>query len=194
LRGPDDHPLRGELGRGRRFRGFGDPEIGHDHPPGGIEEDVVRLDIPVHDAVPVRMGQGLRDLPRHARGVRDREALLGLEQLADRGAVHAAHDDVEHLVLVAAHLVDRHDVRVLEPGDGARLAHEALRERRGGSEAEVDDLDRDVALERRVANAEHGGKATFAQEGADGKFVAQGPLQAFAERGEIQRPHGGRET
>jgi len=83
---------------------------------------------------------------------------------------------------------------VLQVSDGARLAHEPLGQRGGRCETEVEDLDRHVAVERGVVNPKYGGEAAFAQEGADGKFVAQGLLQATTQRGEIQRTHGGRET
>ena len=83
---------------------------------------------------------------------------------------------------------------MLQVSDGARLAHEPLGERGGGRETEVEDLDCHVAVERGVVNSKDGGEAAFAQEGTDGKFVAQGLLQATTERGEIQRTHGGRET
>ena len=146
------------------------------------------------DAAPVRVRERVGDLPRDARRVADRQAPLLLQQLAQRRPVDAPHDDVEHFVLETAHLVDGHDVGVLQVGDGARLAHEALGERGGGCETEVEDFDRHVAVERGVVNAKNGGEAAFAQEGTDGKFVAQGLLQATTERGEIQRAHGGRET
>src|SRR2546426_7944118 len=45
-----------------------------------------------------------------------REPPLLLEQLPERWAVDAPHDDVQHLVLVAADLVDRHDVRIYKVG------------------------------------------------------------------------------
>ena len=89
--------------------------------------------------------------------------------------------------------MDRHDVRVLEPRDGARLPHEALGQRRRGREAEVEDFDREVAGQGLVPHPEHRREATLAQQGANGKFVPERLLQAAAQRGEIEG-HGGRQT
>jgi len=107
--------------------------------------------------------------------------------------VDAPHDDVQHFVLVAADLVDRHDVGMLEPGDRTCLAHEADGERRGRREPEIHDLHRDVAARPMLPRAKHRGEPAFAQQVADGKFISQGLLQALAQRGDIEG-HDGRET
>src|SRR5439155_477833 len=128
MRGPDHHALRGELADGRLLRGLRDPEVGHEHVARAVEQDVVGLYIAVHDAVQVCVAQRVRHLPRDPGGIPQREALMLLEQLAERRSVEAAHDDVEDFVLVASDLVDRHDVGVLasrtnrsaSPGDGVR--------------------------------------------------------------------------
>src|SRR6184192_2483030 len=130
---------------------------------------------------------------RAMRGIPQREALMLLEQLAERRSVEAAHDDVEDFVLVASDLVDRHDVGVLESRAGARLAHEPLGEPGRRRETQVEDLHCDVLALVLVADAEHGGEPAFAQDISDGKFFAEGFLEAATQRGEIER-HGGRET
>ena len=193
LRRADHHPLGGQLRRGRIVGRLGDPEVGHEHVSGGIEQDVVGLDIAVDDALAMGVREGVRNLPRNARRVADGQALVALQELAQRRAVHAPHRDVEDLVPVPANLVDLHDVRVLEPRDSARLAHEALRQRRGGREAEVENLDREVAGQRLVPHAEHRREAPLAQQGANRKFLPECLLQATTQRGEIGG-HGGRQT
>src|SRR5438445_155281 len=142
---------------------------------------------------PASVGERVRDLPRDAGGIPQRQALMFFEQLAERRSVEAAHDDVEDFVLVASDLVDRHDVGVLESRAGARLAHEPLGEPGRGRETQVEDLHRDVLAQVLVADAEHGGEPAFAQDISDGKFFAEGFLEAATQRGEIER-HGGRET
>ena len=128
----------------------------------------------------VRVGQRVRHLARDARGVAHRQPPVRAEELAQGRPIHAPHDDVEDF-LVAAHLVDRHDVRVLELRDGARLAHEPLGQRRRRGEIQVQDLYRDVPAQREVTHSEHGGKAALPEERAHGKFRAQGLLQTFLE-------------
>jgi len=44
-----------------------------------------------------------------------------------------------------------------------------------------------------VPDAEHGGEPAFAQDISDGKFFAEGFLEAATQRGDVER-HGGRET
>jgi len=92
---------------------------------------------------------------------------------------------------VPADLVDRHDVRVLEPGNRLRFAEKPLGERGGGREVQIEDLYGDVAVQCRVAYAKHGREATLPEERPDGKFLTQRLLQALLESCEI---HGGRES
>ena len=158
--------------------------------PAAVEQDVVGLDVAVDDVVAVRVGEGVGHLAHDARRVADPEPLVRAEELPQRRAVDAAHNDVEDF-FVPAHLVDRHDVRVLEPGDGLRFAEKPLGERGGGREVEIEDLHRDVAVQCRVAHAEDGREAALPEERPDGKFLTQGLLQAFLESCEI---HGGRES
>jgi len=92
---------------------------------------------------------------------------------------------------VPAHLVDGHDVRMLEARDGLGLAQEPLGERGGRFEIEIEDLHCDVTVERRIAHAKHGREAALPKERPDRKFLTQGLLQALLESCEI---HGGRES
>ena len=193
LRRADHHPL-GRQGRSRRhFGGLGDAEISDHHPAGAVQEDVVRLHVAVDDAQPVRVGEGVGHLARDPGGVADRKAVVLFEELAERRTVDAPHDDVQHLVLVASHFVDRYDAGVLELRDSARLAHEALGEHRRRRLAQIEHFDGDVAAQRAVAHAKHRGKAAFAQQGADAKFVPESQLETRAQCREIQR-HGGGKT
>src|SRR5439155_302435 len=91
VRGPDHHALGGELAGGRLLRGLRDPEVGHEHVARAIEQDVVGLHVAVHDAVEVRVAECVGYLPRDAGGIPQREALMLLEQLAERRSVEAAH-------------------------------------------------------------------------------------------------------
>ncbi len=152
-----------------------------------VEQDVVRLDVAVHDVVAVRVGQRVGHLPRDARRVADRELLLRVEELAQRRAVDAAHDDVKDLLL-PADLVDRHDVRMLEARDRLRFVQEALGDVVRRRELHVQHFHRDVAVQRVVVGAEHGREAPLTQQRANGKFRTKRLLQALLEGFEV---HGG---
>ena len=105
----------------------------------------------MRDSVLVRRRETARDLERvlDRLAARDR---TGGEAVAQRLAGEELRDRVDDAV-VRAEVVDAEEIRVRERGDGLRLALEA---REGGGvrrEALGKDLDRDVAVEFRVARA-----------------------------------------
>ena len=169
------------------MRGLRDAEVGYEDVATLVEQDIVGLDVAVDDLVGVRVCERVRHLPRNARGVSDGKLLLGLEQLAQRRAVDAPHDEIEDLVL-SPDFVNRHDVGMLETRHGLRLAHEALRYDALRRELDVQDLHRHVAIQHIVARAKHRGEAPLTQQRADGKFLPEHLLQALPEAFEI---HGG---
>ena len=155
--------------------------------PALVEQDVVGLDVAVDDFVSVRVGERVGDLPGDAGRVPDREPPLGFEELAQGRAVDAPHDDVKDLLL-PSDLVNRHDVRMLEPRDGLRLAQEARGDRGRRRELHVQDLHRDITIQDVVMRPEHGGKAPLTQQGTNGKFLTKRLLQARLEGFKV---HGG---
>ena len=90
-----------------------------------VEQHVVRLDVAMHDVVTVRIRERVGDLAGDPRRVTDRELLHPFEEMAQRRAVDAPHDDVEHFFL-PADFVNRDDMRMLEPRDRLRLAQKTL--------------------------------------------------------------------
>src|SRR5918998_2011344 len=79
------------------------------------------------------------------------------QQVGARGPVDVLHDDVvAPRVGVAPRVVDLHDVRVLEPRGGERLAAEAGHEGLVLGEMLGEQLDRDATLEHVVEPEEHG--------------------------------------
>ena len=142
LRRPDDRARLGHLARA----GAGDPEVRHLHAALAVDEDVVRLDVAVHDPVPVREAQRREDLARVLDRDVDRRGAAADDQLLERAAVEELHRDVVGVLGLAA-VVDRDDVRVVERGGVLRLAAEALDELVVVPVAAVEDLDRDAAAE-----------------------------------------------
>ena len=63
-----------------------------------------------------------------------------------------------------ADVEQRADVRMIERRDGARLAVEAVAQLRVGGERRGEDLDRDGAIEPRIAGAIHLAHPTLADE------------------------------
>jgi hypothetical protein len=115
----------------------------------GIEEDVARLEIAVQDAALV----GVVDRTGHRRqqpGGGPRVLPEPRQVLAEVAAVDQLHAEVV-LALVFPDLVDRHDVRVVEPRGGLRLDAEALHVSLGCQLAGEDHLERDRAVETDLA-------------------------------------------
>jgi hypothetical protein len=118
----DGVPVRREGARGPD--GLGDAEVGDDR--GAlVQEHVLGLDVPVHQPLPVRVGERARDVAQDAHRLGGR-----------RGA--ARHPRAERLASHERHRVEgqpsgghpggeqRHDVRLLQGGCEPNLAREAL--------------------------------------------------------------------
>ena len=153
-----DRPRRRVRRLDRRGR---QAEVGDPDPAVGRDEDVGRLEVAVDDAGGVggrqaaaRGGEGVDDLAQRP------PAVLQPHVEARAGDVLHRHEDV---VGEGADLVDRHHVGMGELGHRLRLAQEALAA--GGRPDDLvgaDDLERDLAIERRVDGGEdeaHGAAA-----------------------------------
>ena len=100
----------------------------------------------------VRGAERAGDLDRVGDRLVDRQPAHAADALLQRLALDVLEDDVRAAVLLAG--VDHaDDVRVGELGDGARLAAEALELVGVRRDLAVHQLDRDLALERRVERA-----------------------------------------
>ncbi len=114
----------------------GDTEV-REHTVIAREQDVLRLDVTVHDALPVGMAQGIGDLERDPDGVSQRELRLAGQSLPKRLARDVRHREPEGLHRAAGRrrrpaLEDRQDVGMLETGGDLDLPHEALGAQRVG--------------------------------------------------------------
>ena len=88
------------------------------------------------------------------------KSLLVVEQLAQALAV----DELHHHGLAAVVLdrvVNGDDVRMVQPGDGDRLAPESLGDHRIGGEVRLQPLDGDLAIELDVGRQPHLGHAAL---------------------------------
>jgi hypothetical protein len=106
----------------------------------------------VQDAALVRVV----DCPRHLRQQPDAGAQVGAKVRQPRGeaaAVHQLHGK-EVLAGVFADLVDRHDVRVIQPGGRLRLQLEAADGARRGQALAQDHLQGHGAVQRHLAGPE----------------------------------------
>ena len=158
MRGADDRALLGHLARA----GARDPEVGDLDDALGVDDDVVRLDVPVDDAVAVRIAERGEDLPRVGDRDGHRAEPARADQLLERATLDVLHDDVVRAVRLAA-VEDRDDVRVREAGRVGRLSAEALDELLVVRVPRVEHLDRDPASELLVLGEVDVGHAATAQ-------------------------------
>jgi hypothetical protein len=124
----------------------GDPEVRHLGVPVAVQKDVLRFHVAVNE--PALMGErkAASNLERDLESIADVKAAFADNQLLQVLAVDVLEDDVLPATLLAP--VDhRHDVGMLELGDGSRLPLEALDEVLVLVVLLMQNLQRDVALE-----------------------------------------------
>jgi hypothetical protein len=148
--------------RGVGAEGFGDAEVDDLYFPGRRQENVLRLHVPVDDALRVcvikRRRDAARDVPRGLRV----EMPEAFQERPECGAAGELHHDVEGPGVLAA-VVDGHDVGVGQAGDARRFSSEALDQLFVVRERGVEDLDGDVPREQLVTCAVDGGHAAVPQ-------------------------------
>ena len=159
---------RADLGDARLVGGAGDPEVGElDHIRIGHEQ-VARLDVPVHDAVAVRVVESAAGLGHHVDRLLDFHRAVVAEQLGAGVAGDVLHhDEVLARSFVEAEIEHLHDVRVDQPGGRQCLATEAGHERRVVREMLGEQLDRYVALQALVERQLHRGHPADAEAALD---------------------------
>ena len=185
--------LGGGVGQGARERAapgdaelaveLGGAEIGEAGAAVGIEQDVLRLDVAVEDAVPVRGAEGGGDVAAQPDGgVGVEPAALGDPHLEIRAADVLHHDEAPRPLFEK--IEDRDDVRVGEPADRLYLAAHPLAGHLGGRGRRDEQLEGDVGVERPVAR-EVDDRVAAAADLADDLVAAleQGAGREIARRG-----------
>jgi hypothetical protein len=130
------------------------------------DQHVLRLDVAVHQAGPVRGGD------RREHLLEDRQRLHRVqpapldEQVAQGTTVHVLHHQIGQ-ALMASLVVDRDDVRVGQPRDRLGLVGEPVHEVDVGGLRRVNDLQGDRASQPLVDGGVHGRHATTGDAAGD---------------------------
>ena len=160
---------------GRRAHRERDPEVGHHRVP-AVQQDVLRLDVAVDDAVLVRVVERVDHFARDAHRLVDAELRLAIELLAQRLALDVGHD-VEQESVGRAGIEQRQDVRMLQRRRRLDLLHEPLgAEHRG--ELGLEELERDLAIVLQVGAQIHRRHAALTEMALDAVAAREGRVQA----------------
>ena len=135
------------------------------------QEDIVGLDVAVHDAARVRVSECASDVAEDARELRHRHGRAGGEPCAQRLAVDVRHGEEGQAVEVAG-IEQRDDVRMLQRGRHPDLAFEALGAD-GAGELGGEHLRDDRAAEPRVLYGKDAGHAATTELASHGERVAE---------------------
>ena len=127
---------------------------------------VAGLDVAVHDAARVRIGQRARKLDAHDHHIAHGQRFAVRHLVAQRLAVEQLHRH-EGPAFDFAHVVNGDDVRVRQPARGPRLAQEAGVVFLVFAQRGVQELDRHVAPDVGVVGLEHRGHAAAPEPLAD---------------------------
>src|SRR6266478_1005388 len=165
-----------------------DPEVDDLHLARGCDQDVLWLQVAVHDSVAMHVLERLADLLRDGERAGWRQRVLLLHDFAQALALDQLHRRI-HPALVTG-LEELDDVGVIEPLPDLLLSLEALEEDHVALELQVRDLERDRHAGGGVLRLENGRHPTAGDELGDlvlVEFVADG---YFAHRAtEIGRAH-----
>ena len=145
-------PVRVQIAHGLGAR-LGDPEIGDLHPQPAEtvldEEDVRRLDVPVHQTRLVGCGQRVGDLPGYRHRLPRLQPALVPEHLAQCPAPDQLHDYVSGATVVAGVVGGDHG-GMGQPGRGDRLPPEPLEKHLVRRQVGVQNLHRNRPAQHRV--------------------------------------------
>src|SRR5262249_17923057 len=140
-------------------------EVEHFYLVVGRERDIRRLEIAVDDALVVRGLQGVGNLPRDRQRIAE-----GQTAAPEPPGERVAFDELEDKQARLSNLLEsmnRGDVRMVQRREHLRFASESREPFRIEGERGGQDLDRDLALQLRVARAVHFAHPTRAERRDD---------------------------
>ena len=168
-------------------RHVGDAEVGEAPATIAVDQHVLRLEIAVHDPDRVRGGESAENEVDLRRDLGERARSRPRDQLGDRAALGELHRVPRH-VAAAVPVEDRDDGRMRELRRELGLATKATDDALVARDVRVQQLERDLAAERQIADAPHGSERPGAERGEHFVVVGERPSQAhFGRFARVQR-------
>ena len=183
------HQCAGQRVTGPRGR-LGDAEVGHDGVAVDVDQDVGRLDVAVDHLAAVGVLQGRADLVEDRADCGKGQPARGLDHLLQRAPGHVAHDEVVQPFRLP-HRVHRHDVRMVQMGDGDRLVAEPLDHAFAQQQPGRHHLDGDLAVQGDLVRQEDRRHAAPAQLPADLELPQGGAAESLHDVGHRRGGVGG---
>src|SRR3569623_123300 len=151
-------------------------------------DDVARLEVAVNDALRVRDLECVAELLPDREHATQRQRPHRFELVRQRVAAQQLHDEVEDAVVGLADVVDVDDIGLVEPAREPRLAQEAFHRDAVARELGMNDLDRDLAVDRNLVRAIDGDHAAVAELRAERvALIEDAPDEHIAGRLELDQ-------
>src|SRR2546426_1153757 len=168
----------------------GDTEVAH-HRMTGLKQDVLRLDVAMHDVATMGVAQGVRHLAGDVQRVLERELALADQAPAQRLSFHIRHHVVQQTVGFPG-VMQWQDVGMGEPGGDVDLAQEPVLPQ-GRAEVRAEHFEGDQTAVLQVLRQIHGRHAPAAEFPVDRIPLGQCDLEpAWHTAHTTQRYGGGR--
>src|SRR5262249_31892321 len=135
------------------------------------EEQVGRLEVAVHDAKRMGLGDGDARLHHVVGGGGDRQRSVG-DHHREVATLEQLHDDVRRAVLELADVGHLADVLAAQPRTRAGLTEEALDDLGVPGQRVVNDLERDLLLELQVGRHRDHAHTAAAEDSIDPELAA----------------------
>jgi hypothetical protein len=139
------------------------------------EQDVLGFDVPVHDALAMRISERVSHLAGNPYGVVQRQLSLAPEPITKRLTLDVGHR-VPELAAGFTRIEHGKDVGVLQASGGPDFPLKALRAERG-SQVRVQHLERDLPIVLQILREVHRGHAAPANLAVEPIAVSQGTLE-----------------
>lgn len=185
--GAKDHAGAGQPGAIAGSDQLGQTEIGDLHPAATVEQDVLGLDVAVDDAGVMGVLQRIAQLRYHRQGLA-RTQPAGAQHLAQRRAFDQLHHQIAPFA-GPADIVDRHQIGMIEPGQGQGLAFEPSGERRIAAQLGGQDFQGHRPVEPFLPRAIHRTHAALSDQGLN-RQIGQDGGKLFGLRRSEPAGHG----